>query len=120
MTISALHHVQVAIPAGGEADARAFYGELLGLTEVEKPAALAARGGVWLRGGAAELHLGVADPFVPAVKAHPAFLVSGLDAACARLRDAGVAAAPDGLLPGHRRVYVQDPFGNRLELVEPA
>lgn len=120
MTISALHHVQVAIPTGGEADARSFYGELLGLTEVAKPSSLADRGGVWFRSGAAELHLGVADPFVPAAKAHPAFVVSGLDALCARLRDHGVAATPDDLLPGHRRAYVQDPFGNRIELVEPA
>lgn len=117
--ITALHHVQVAIPAGGEPAARAFYGGLLGMTEIAKPAALAARGGVWFRSGAAELHLGVEEPFVPARKAHPAFVVADLDGVCARLRDGGVDAHPDGLLPGHRRAYVDDPFGNRVELLEP-
>ena len=117
--ITALHHVQVAVPAGGEPAAREFYGTLLGMTEVAKPAALAARGGAWFRAGAAELHLGVEDPFVPARKAHPAFVVEGLDGVCARLRAAGVDARPDDLLPGHRRAYVDDPFGNRVELLEP-
>jgi catechol 2,3-dioxygenase-like lactoylglutathione lyase family enzyme len=118
MTVVGLHHVLVAMPAGGEAAARAFYGGLLGLVEVAKPADLAARGGAWFRSGTAELHLGVDDSFRPAAKAHPALVVAGLDDLCTRLRDAGVHAEPDGLLPGHRRAYVTDPFGNRIELVE--
>ncbi|PSL04706.1 catechol 2,3-dioxygenase-like lactoylglutathione lyase family enzyme [Haloactinopolyspora alba] len=120
--IAGLHHVQVACPPGGEQAARGFYGDLLGMTEVAKPAALAARGGVWFRSGTAEVHVGIEEPFRPAEKAHPAFTVAGvdgLDAVCARLRSAGVPAAPDTLLPGHRRAYVHDPFGNRLELLEP-
>jgi catechol 2,3-dioxygenase-like lactoylglutathione lyase family enzyme len=119
MTVVGLHHVLMAMPAGGEAYARTFYGELLGMVEVPKPPDLAARGGVWFRSGAAELHLGLEDPFRPAAKAHPALVVAGLDELCTRLRDAGVAAEPDGLLPGYWRAYVADPFGNRIELVEP-
>lgn len=117
--VAALHHVQVAIPAGGEPTARQFYGDALGMTEVSKPPDLAARGGAWFRSGMAELHLGVQDPFTPASKAHPAFVVDGLDQLCERLRSHGVDARPDDLLPGYRRVYVYDPFGNRVELLEP-
>ncbi|MBN2906670.1 MAG: glyoxalase [Rhodobacteraceae bacterium] len=116
----ALHHVQLAMPQGGEDAARRFYGDLLGLAEHDKPAALAARGGVWFGRGEVRLHLGVEAGFVPARKAHPALLVRGLDELAARLERAGVALCWDGDLPGMRRFYVEDPFGNRIEMLEPA
>jgi catechol 2,3-dioxygenase-like lactoylglutathione lyase family enzyme len=113
-----LHHVQVSMPPGGEDGARAFYGGVLGLTEVPKPPALAARGGVWFRGEGVELHVGAEDPFRPARKAHPAFAVDGLDELARRLERHGAAPRWDGDMPGCRRFYVDDPFGNRLELLE--
>ncbi len=115
----ALHHCQLAMPPGGEDEARRFYGGVLGMEERPKPPALAARGGVWFAQGDAELHLGVEDGFRPARQAHPALLVDDLDGLVARLARAGMDARPDGLLPGYRRVYVDDPFGNRLELLSP-
>ncbi len=115
--ITGYDHVQVAIPRGGEDAARAFYGTLLGMTEVPKPPALAARGGCWFRAGSAELHLGVEEPFSPARKAHPAFRVTDLDALVHTLEAAGhPCVAGDGQLPGIRRVHTSDPFGNRVEL----
>jgi catechol 2,3-dioxygenase-like lactoylglutathione lyase family enzyme len=119
VTYQRLHHVQLAIPPGGEDASRRFWGELLGLDEVLKPPALAARGGCWFRGGGLEVHLGVEDPFAPARKAHPGILVVGLDALAARLQDADVGVGFDADLPGHRRFYAADPFGNRLEFLEP-
>lgn len=116
-----LHHVQLAIPAGGEDRARAFWSDLLGLDEVAKPPALAARGGCWFRSGDLELHLGVEEPFAPARKAHPGILVDDLDDLddlVDRLAAAGVEARSDDLFPAHRRVYVDDPFGNRLEFLQ--
>jgi catechol 2,3-dioxygenase-like lactoylglutathione lyase family enzyme len=115
--ILGLHHVQLAVPVGSEPALRAFYGGVLGMTEVAKPAALAARGGAWFRSGAAELHLGVEAGFRPARKAHPALLVDDLDAVAARLAVAGQDVHWDDLLPGYRRCYVDDPCGNRLELL---
>ena len=115
---TALHHVQLAIPPGGEDAARAFYGGALGLTEAKKPAALAARGGVWFEDGALRVHLGVEEGHVPARKAHPALAVPDLAAARARLA-AHAPTAPEAL-PGLARFYVADPFGNRLEIVETA
>lgn len=115
--IRGLDHVQVAMPAGGEAEARAFYGGLLGMRELQKPGPLAARGGCWFEAPGAQLHLGVAEPFAPARKAHPALLVADLDALVGRLRAAGVALSDDDADLGRRRVYAADPFGNRLELI---
>jgi catechol 2,3-dioxygenase-like lactoylglutathione lyase family enzyme len=112
------HHVQLAMPAGREAEAVAFYGDVLGFEEVEKPQELAARGGCWFRSGAVELHLGVEEPFAPARKAHPAILVDHLEAVRRRLAISGVEAVLDTQLEGYRRFYVTDPFGNRLELIE--
>lgn len=114
--------MQVAAPPGCEDAARAFYGGLLGLEEVEKPPPLAVRGGCWFRGGAAELHIGVERPFSPAAKAHPAFSVesgAALDRLAAFLTAAGVEVrwADDAEIPTHRRFHVSDPWGNRLELV---
>ena len=109
-------HVQVAIPADGEPAARAFYGALLGMDELPKPAALAVRGGCWFRAGSAVLHLGVETPFAPARKAHPAFLVDALDELRASLTGAGFPCTDSsGEIPGVRRFHCPDPFGNRLE-----
>jgi catechol 2,3-dioxygenase-like lactoylglutathione lyase family enzyme len=117
--LSALHHVQLAMPEGAEAEARAFYGGLLGLPEVAKPEALAGRGGVWFESPGIRLHLGVERPFAPAKKAHPAFQTADLDALAARLAEAGAPVIPDGDLPGFRRFYTADPFGNRIEMLSP-
>jgi catechol 2,3-dioxygenase-like lactoylglutathione lyase family enzyme len=114
-----LHHVQLAVPADSEAAARAFYGGLLGMAELPKPAVLAARGGCWFRGGSWELHLGVEAEFRPARKAHPGVIVDGIAALAARLTEAGVHVEWDDNFPGHRRCYADDPFGNRLEFLEP-
>jgi catechol 2,3-dioxygenase-like lactoylglutathione lyase family enzyme len=108
--------VQVAIPAASESPARAFYRDLLGMTELPKPAALAGRGGCWFTSGAAVLHLGVETPFHPAGKAHPAFLVDDLDALAFRIAGAGhECVRSDNEIPGVRRFHTFDPFGNRLE-----
>lgn len=119
MRITGVDHVQLAMPRGREDDARAFYGGLLGLEELAKPPALRARGGVWFATGAQQLHLGVEEPFAPARKAHPALAVGAgdLDAFAAALAAAGVPVAWDDAIPGVRRFYVADPFGNRLELL---
>jgi catechol 2,3-dioxygenase-like lactoylglutathione lyase family enzyme len=117
MTILAIEHVQLAMPAGREAEARAFYAGLLGIPEVAKPPELARRGGVWFESGAVKLHLGVEADFRPARKAHPALLVRDLRALVQRLRDAGIGVVDDPLA-GYYRLYVADPFGNRIELME--
>ena len=114
-----LHHVQLAVPPGSEDVCRAFYVGVLGLTEVPKPPVLAARGGLWVRGGSLELHLGVEADFRPARKAHPGILVTDLDGLAARLTAAGVPVDRDGDFPGHRRFYATDPVGNRLEFLQP-
>ena len=116
----ALDHVQLAAPPGCEAEARRFFGELLGLDELKKPQPLRSRGGVWFvldEGG--QLHIGVEEPFAPARKAHPAFRLSpeALDELAARLDAAGERVEWDDSLPGARRFYTADPWGNRLELL---
>ena len=118
MSILGYDHVQLAMPAGGEARARAFYGGVLGLDEDPKPPELAARGGVWFSTGTTHLHLGVEAEFRPARKAHPALLVRGLDPYLERANAAGCRIVDDDPLPGYRRVFLDDPFGNRLELME--
>ena len=115
--LTGVDHVQVAAPPGCEPAARAFYGELLGLPEVEKPEPLRARGGAWFAVGAQQLHVGVEADFAPARKAHPALRADDLDALAARLTAAGHVISWDEALPGERRFYVADPFGNRLELL---
>jgi putative hydrolases of HD superfamily len=114
-----LHHVQLAMPPGGEPTARRFFGDLLGMPEVDKPPALAARGGVWFRAADLEIHLGVDEDFAPATKAHPAILVDDLDAVAERLAAAGHDVRRDDLLPGFERFHTDDPFGNRIEFVRP-
>lgn len=116
--VVAIEHVQLAMPPGREADARAFYAGLLGIPEVAKPAALARRGGAWFEHGPVKIHLGVDADFRPARKAHPALLVRDLRAMAYRLREAGADVVEDPL-EGWVRVYVTDPFGNRIELMEP-
>ncbi len=107
------------MPPGQEEAARAFYGPVLGLTEIAKPAVLAARGGAWFRGDGIELHLGVEEDFRPAAKAHPGLLVADIDERAGRLERAGYLVRWDGEFPGMRRCYTADPFGNRLELLQP-
>jgi catechol 2,3-dioxygenase-like lactoylglutathione lyase family enzyme len=125
--VIALHHVQVACPPGGEDAARSFYADGLGLVEVEKPADLRARGGAWFRsygaGGqvVAELHVGVEEAFVPARKAHPAFLVDDLDGVADRVRALGfeVDARERHTFEGYLRWHAFDPHGNRVEVLQP-
>lgn len=112
-----VHHVQIAAPRGSEEVARGFYVGVLGMQEIPKPAALAVRGGIWLRLDAGELHVGVEAGFRPAEKAHPAFEVDDLAEVRRRLERAGTGVEDDELLPGRARFYAHDPFGNRLEFV---
>jgi len=116
--IRGIDHLQLAMPAGGEDEARAFYGPLLGLYEVEKPASLAKRGGVWFEGCNVKLHLGIDPNFTPAKKAHPAFIVDDLAAFRTRLEAAGYPVTDGQPLEGYLRFHIHDPFGNRIELME--
>jgi catechol 2,3-dioxygenase-like lactoylglutathione lyase family enzyme len=118
MQIVGLDHVQLAMPAGGEAQARAFYTGLLGMRELEKPEQLASRGGCWFEAPGAQLHLGVEAGFTPARKAHPALRVDDLEALRGRLAEASVPLTPDDTLPHVRRFYAADPFGNRIEFIQ--
>jgi catechol 2,3-dioxygenase-like lactoylglutathione lyase family enzyme len=115
--IRAIEHVQLAIPKGEEPKARAFYHDVLGIPERAKPPELAKRGGAWFEDGALKIHLGVEDDFRPARKAHPALLVDGLSELIARLAEAGHPVLEEPMA-GFRRIYTEDPFGNRLELME--
>ena len=119
MKVVSIDHVQLAMPAGREAEARAFYSDILGISEQPKPPHLAARGGCWFERGRLKIHLGVEKQFVPARKAHPALIVEDLPALVATLKRAGYAVVENELLEGYDRVYVDDPFGNRIELMEP-
>lgn len=118
--ITGLHHVQLAIPEGAEDRARDFYGRVLGLEEVDKPAELQSRGGCWFRSSGVEVHLGVDPDFHASAKAHPAFIVDSLEQLGARLRDAGRQVDADTQLSGFKRFHTADPFGNRLEFLEQA
>ena len=121
MRLLRLDHVQLAMPEGGEADARRFYADALGLREVPKPPNLALRGGVWFEGegGGLRVHLGVERDFRPARKAHPAFVVRGLRDLAALLPARDFEVVADEPLEGFDRIYASDPFGNRVELMEP-
>lgn len=119
MSLRGIDHVQLAMPAGREAEARRFYVGALGIPERPKPANLAARGGCWFEDGDLKVHLGVDPEFRPARKAHPAFLVEGLGALRTSLTVGGFELRDDEPLEGYDRVYVTDPFGNRIELMEP-
>jgi catechol 2,3-dioxygenase-like lactoylglutathione lyase family enzyme len=117
----ALDHFQLAMPRGAEPAARAFYGRVLGLAEIPKPEPLAARGGLWFQCGPQQLHLGVEDDFRPAKKAHPAFLVDNLEALAKELQAEGYPVVLDSVQSdGGRRIFTEDPFGNRVELTQPS
>ena len=116
--ICGIDHIQLAMPGGGEKRARKFYGDLLGLSEIEKPEGLQDRGGVWFRASGFDLHLGVEEPFIASVKAHPGLLVEDIDEAAKKLETAGVYVAWDSSIPDMRRFYAHDPFGNRLEFLK--
>jgi len=119
MRIRQLDHIQLAMPGGGEHLARAFYQDALGLAEIPKPPHLAKRGGCWFAGDDVRIHLGVETDFRPARKAHPALLVEDLNALAERLRSLGYFLHKADTFEGYRRIYVDDPFGNRIELMEP-
>ncbi|MEW6762368.1 MAG: VOC family protein [Pseudomonadota bacterium] len=116
--IAGIDHVQVAIPPGADEAARAFYGGVLGLSEIPKPAPLNASGGVWYTTGASQLHIGAEQGFTPNKKAHPAFVVEEFEEYCALLRERGVAVREEVQVYGRRRAGIEDPFGNRVELIE--
>ncbi|MGA8326241.1 MAG: VOC family protein [Candidatus Cybelea sp.] len=119
--IESIDHIQLAMPRGGEDHARSFYGEVLGMAELPKPPELRESGGVWFQSGAVFLHLGVADDFHPATKAHPALNCTAFDALLERLGAHGIAIArADRLSDGRAHCYIADPFGNRLELIDDA
>jgi catechol 2,3-dioxygenase-like lactoylglutathione lyase family enzyme len=119
MKILSIDHVQIAMPTGEEARARAFYIQQLGFTEILKPPELAKRGGAWFQAGSVQLHLGVEADFRPARKAHPAFVVEGLDALIVSVQSAGYQTdTSQPPLEGYKRAHVFDPFGNRIELME--
>jgi len=117
MTLIRINHVQLAIPPNRDGEARRFYADLLGLREIPKPASLRARGGVWFQVGDLQLHLGVEIDFRPARKAHVAFEVPDLEAISGRCSAAGHTPRSDTAVHGRRRRFVDDPFGNRLELM---
>ena len=119
MTLETIDHAQVAMPAGEEERARAFYRDFLGLPEQPKPPELAKRGGCWFESERVKVHLGVETPFTPAKKAHIAFRVDDVPGLARRARAAGFEVVDDDLLPGHERIYIYDPFGNRLEFLKP-
>jgi catechol 2,3-dioxygenase-like lactoylglutathione lyase family enzyme len=119
MFITDIDHLQIAAPKGCEAEARRFFGRLLGLSEIEKPEALRPRGGCWFSVGPRQLHIGVEEPFRPAAKAHPAFSVNNIDALFGVLEQEGVRCVWDNTLASIRRFYANDPWGNRMEFTEP-
>ena len=116
--ITGIDHVQLAMPVGGEKLARGFYSGALGLAEIEKPALLAVRGGVWFACGGAQLHLGADADFQPAKKAHPALLVRDFAILVQALEAQGIAVKPEDMVAGRERATIHDPFGNRVELIQ--
>jgi catechol-2,3-dioxygenase len=118
--VAALDHVQLAMPADGEPEADKFYRDMLGFTVLAKPEPLASRGGRWFASGTVQVHLGVEEDFRPARKAHPALRVDGFDDLVVELERSGASWRWDEDLPGTRRLYVDDPFGNRIEVIDNA
>jgi catechol 2,3-dioxygenase-like lactoylglutathione lyase family enzyme len=118
MRVRRLDHILLAMPAGRESEARKFYQGILGIPEATKPSELAARGGCWFEDGELKVHLGVEKNFAPARKAHPAFIVDDLAALISALVQAGFPISHDEPLEGYDRIFVHDPFGNRIELME--
>jgi catechol 2,3-dioxygenase-like lactoylglutathione lyase family enzyme len=120
MTVLSFDHVQLIMPAGGEAAARRFYGEILGLPEPPKPEAMVKRGGAWFEQGPIKIHLGLDPGFAPSAKAHVGLVVSELNALRTALEAAGHTVDDGQPFDGRRRIFVDDPFGNRLELIQGA
>lgn len=118
MRILDFDHVNLAMPKGEEDKARAFYSGVLGLSELEKPETLRGRGGCWFGNGTLQVHLGIEDGFRPARRAHPAFLVDGLEELKARCEAAGLKVTDDSENPDYHRFFTNDPFGNRIECME--
>jgi catechol 2,3-dioxygenase-like lactoylglutathione lyase family enzyme len=114
---STIDHVQLGAPPQSEDEARQFYGDLLSMREIPKPALLAKRGGVWFASGEVQIHIGIEQDFRPARKAHPALRCVDYDALRARLRAAGIEVIEVDDIPEVRRAHVHDPFGNRIELI---
>jgi catechol 2,3-dioxygenase-like lactoylglutathione lyase family enzyme len=119
MAIRALNHLQLAMPPGREAEARAFYESVLGIPEIPKPAELAVRGGCWFGRGPLKVHLGVEQDSRPARKAHPAFVVDDIGELARKISSAGYWIVDDGASEDYKRAYAEDPFGNRIEIMEP-
>jgi len=119
MPVRRIDHILIAMPPGREDEARAFYHGILGLVEKVKPPRLAARGGCWFESGALQVHLGVEKDFIPAQKAHPAFIVDDLASMVTKAKQAGYKVTADEPIEGYDRRHVDDPFGNRIELIEP-
>lgn len=117
-SILQIDHVQLAAPKDSEDRARHFFGDILGLKEIEKPKILKKRGGVWFSIGNQQIHIGIEEPFTPAKKAHPAFEIEQIEALKRHLTDNKIDYQVDHLLPGANRIFLHDPFGNRIELLE--
>ncbi|MGN7480580.1 VOC family protein [Priestia megaterium] len=117
-TLTHIDHIQLAASPNSESEARHFFGTVLGLTEVEKPESLKKRGGVWFEFGSYQLHIGVEPAFSPAKKAHPGFHVKNLPAFKDHLASFGISFIEDKNITGVERIYVDDPFGNRMEFLE--
>ncbi|WP_174734622.1 VOC family protein [Mesobacillus harenae] len=113
-----IDHVQLAAPKGGEEQARHFFREILGFIEVEKPEELKKQGGAWFQAGSCQIHIGIEEPFLPAQKAHPALEIYGIAQLKTHLTSHNIEYIEDGRLPGANRIYVNDPFGNRIEIME--
>lgn len=113
-----IDHVQLAAPKGSEPIAKQFFGEVLGFKEIEKPEALKKKGGVWFEFGNYQIHIGIEEPFAPAKKAHPAFQIENLESLKEHLTNKEINYIVDYDLPGANRIYVHDPFGNRIEILE--
>ena len=113
------HHLQLSAPPGSGDAAREFWVTTLGFVELAKPPVLAARGGIWVRADGLEIHVGIDADFSPPEKAHPGIVTADLDGLAARLTSHGIEVSWDDAFPGMRRFYVLDPFGNRLEFLQP-
>jgi catechol 2,3-dioxygenase-like lactoylglutathione lyase family enzyme len=118
--VTAIDHIQLAMPPGGEDKAREFYRDILAMVEMPKPEELAKRGGCWFRSGKVQIHLGVEEAFHPAKKAHPALRCREFHILTAKLRRTGHEVVEDVASPGVTRCFVHDPFGNRIELIQDA
>ncbi|MEK4535883.1 VOC family protein [Peribacillus sp. FSL K6-1552] len=114
----AIDHIQLAAPKGSEDTARKFFKNILGFDEVEKPEELKKRGGVWFEFGNYQIHIGIEEPFYPAKKAHPAFEIENIEELKKHLVTNGIDVIEDDKLPGAKRFYISDPFGNRMEMLE--